>query len=194
MPLNKYVRIRKESFFIATAITLIMLAIVPGMFLIGVTYSGQYSVLLPYRSPVTFPSPGSLLAEAKLAKGNFLVASSHLRDPNFSETVVLLIDYGWYGATGLVINQPTKVKLSRVFPEIDGLRNRKDIVYIGGPVASNWMLLLIRSNNQPEESDLVFDDIYISSGLLVLQRMSTIRAQEKGFMSIQVTPVGHQLN
>lgn len=164
-------RIRKESVSIAVVIILILLPTLPGMSLIGAASSGQHAALLPFRFPVTLPSPGSFWSEARLARGKFLVASRHLRDPNFSETVVLLIDYDRYGAMGLVINRPSEVRLSTVLPEIEGLEQRTDTVYIGGPVARSQMLLLVRSGRQPEGSRYVFEDIYITSSRGVLERM-----------------------
>lgn len=165
-------RITKESLSIVLAIPLILLTILPGISLIRAAFSGQYAALLPFRSPVTLSSQGNRWSEVRLAKGKFLVASRHLKDPNFSETVVLLIDYNWHGAMGLVINRPTEVRLSTVLPEIEGLQQRMDTVYIGGPVARGQMLVLIRSASQPERSRRVFDDIYVSSSRTVLQRMT----------------------
>ena len=107
----------------------------------------------------------------RLSKGKFLVASRQLKDRNFSKTVVLLLQYGRSGAMGLVINRPTEVKLSTVVPDIEGLQELTDTVYIGGPVAKNQMLLLIRSGNEIEESRHIFNDIYVSSSRTVLQKM-----------------------
>jgi putative transcriptional regulator len=107
----------------------------------------------------------------ELAKGKFLVASKQLRDPQFFETVVLLIEYDSQGAMGLVINRPTTVKLSKVLPEIEGLQKRSDTIYLGGPVAKNQLMLLIRTNSPPEGSRLVFKDIYISSSQTIIEKM-----------------------
>lgn len=169
--LNTNGRIRKEPVSIVVAITLIMLVIFPGVSIVGAKFSGQYTVLLPFRFSITFPSVSYILSEEELAKGKFLVASRQLRDPIFSETVILLINYNWHGARGLVINKPTKVNLSAVFPEIDGLQQRTDTVYMGGPLSTSQMSLLVRSDNQPEESNHVFGDIYVSSSRTVLQQM-----------------------
>jgi putative transcriptional regulator len=116
-------------------------------------------------------SKGQLRSEAGLAKGRFLIASEQLEDPNFSKTVVLLTDYGAEGAVGLVVNRPTQVKLGELFPEIEGLGERLDTVFFGGPVSGNMMQLLIRSAGQPEESRRVFEDIYVSSSRDLLERM-----------------------
>ncbi len=164
-------RIRKEFVFVAVAITLILLPTLPGMSLIGAASPGQLPALQPFGFPLTPPSPGSSRSEAKPTRGKFLVASRHLRDPNFSETVVLLIDYNWHGAMGLVINRPTKLRLSTVLPEVKGLQQRTDTVNIGGPVARSQMLLLIQSGSQPKESRRVFKDVYVSSSRTVLQRI-----------------------
>jgi putative transcriptional regulator len=112
----------------------------------------------------------------ELAKGKFLVASRRLRDPNFKETVVLLIEYGLNGAMGLVINRPSAVKLATVFPDIKELKQRKDTIYVGGPVAVNQMLLLIRSPEMPEEATAVTQDVYISSSWKVLERLMKKKA------------------
>jgi putative transcriptional regulator len=156
---------------IAVVITLIMLVIFPGVSMVRAAFSGQYTALLPFRFSIASPSVGYILSEGELAKGKFLVASRQLRDPSFSETIILLINYNWHGATGLVINKPTKVNLSTVLPEIDGLQQRTDTVYMGGPVSTSQMLLLVRSGNQPEGSNHVFGDIYVSSSRTVLQQM-----------------------
>lgn len=64
--------------------------------------------------------------------GTFLVAARGLRDPNFSQTVVFLIDYDSYGAFGLIIDRPTGHTMAELWPEIAGLEAHS--VYFGGPV------------------------------------------------------------
>ena len=101
--------------------------------------------------------------QAALSAGRFLVAGEHLRDPNFGRTVVLLLNYGERGARGVVINRQTDVKLAVVFPGISGLHQRPDTVYMGGPVARNQLLILLRSDSPPGRAEHVVDDIYVSS-------------------------------
>jgi putative transcriptional regulator len=116
-----------------------------------------------------------------LAKGKFLVASRRLNDPNFSQTVVLLIEYGPDGAMGLVINRPSTIKLSTVFPDVNELKQRKDTVYVGGPVAVNQMLMLIRSTQAPAASVPVIKNIYLSSSWKVLERLIKKATTEEQF-------------
>jgi putative transcriptional regulator len=123
--------------------------------------------------------PGRPESREELAKGKFLVASRQLQDPNFRETVVLLIEYGLDGAMGLVINRPSTVKLATVFPDIKELKQRKDTIYVGGPVAVNQMLLLIRSSKVPEDATAVAPDVYISSSWKVLERLMKKKATKE---------------
>jgi hypothetical protein len=106
---------------------------------------------------------GDIKSEKELAQGKFLVADRRLIDSNFRETVVLLIRYGPEGAMGLVINRPVQLKLSTVLPDIKELDRRKETLYLGGPVESTRILLLVRSANPPEASMPVFGDVYLSS-------------------------------
>ena len=123
----------------------------------------------PFRAAIPKENPDGPGLREKLAKGKFLVASRQLNDPNFSETVVLLIEYGPEGAMGLVVNRPSNVKLSTVFPDTKELKQRKDTIYVGGPVAVNQMLLLIRSAQAPKDSISVLEDVHISSSWKVLE-------------------------
>jgi putative transcriptional regulator len=178
--LNTKEQTGKELAFILITITLILLAVVSDIPTIGLASPGQQNIFSSFPLPPSLLSPSPLLSKIGLAKGKFLVARKQLRDPNFSETVVLLLEYDRNGALGLVINQPTEVKLSTVFPDIKGLQQRTDTVFIGGPVARRQLLLLIRTDNQPEESRHVFDDIYVSTSRVLLQRMiEKANAREK---------------
>ena len=47
----------------------------------------------------------------RLVKGSCLVASPHLRDPHFCQTVVLLCEHGRGGSLGLVVNRRTDQRI-----------------------------------------------------------------------------------
>ncbi len=130
--------------------------------------SRVFTYSLPARG---MPPPSHMRPEASLETGKFLVASEGLTDPNFYQTVILLIEYGPTGAMGVVINRPTDVPLSSMFPRIEELKKRTHAVYIGGPVARHRILLLVRSADRPEESRPVFADVYVSSSLITLRRV-----------------------
>jgi len=97
-------------------------------------------------------------------KGMLLVATPELRDPRFSETVVLLLHYGSEGALGVAINRPTWVDPLAAFPDMEFLESYRGSVYIGGPVARANVLVLV---SDPEidapETEPVFDGVYVSA-------------------------------
>lgn len=125
----------------------------------------------PAGFPAAFAAPAQRGSEEELAKGKFLVAGPELTDPNFAETVILLLEYGDGGAMGLIINLDTAVSLSRLLPGIEGLKDREDTIFIGGPVRRGGVLTLIRSNTEIEESQRVFGQVYVSSSADLLERM-----------------------
>jgi len=122
-----------------------------------------------------------LFSGEKPAKGKFLVASRALSDPRFQESVVLLIAYGPEGAAGLIINRPTKVPLAEMLPSVPGMKQRADVIYYGGPVEGSRILMLIRSDKKPEESNRVFADVYFSASKNTLERMIVAHKPEKQF-------------
>lgn len=120
-------------------------------------------------------------AEAKLAKGKFLVASRDLTDPNFARTVVLLLDYGPDGAVGLIINRRTEVRLGDALPEIEELQRHPGVVYAGGPVAPAGVMVLVRSPRPPEQSKPVLDEIHVSQSDALLRRLASEGKGERSF-------------
>jgi putative transcriptional regulator len=137
----------------------------------GAATTLRNTIRLRMKALVSLQDPDELESEKDLAPGRFLVASRKLKDPNFYQTVILLIRYGQDGAAGLVINRPLKVKLSTVLPEIKELEQRKENLFLGGPVEPDRILLLLKSAKTPEDAIPVFGDIYISSSRKELQRL-----------------------
>ena len=105
-----------------------------------------------------------------LARGMFLIAGRGLVDPNFSKSVVLLLEYDAGGALGLIVNRPTDVPLSDLLPDVEELEEREDIVYLGGPVSKNHIMVLMRSDQHPPQAGRVFADTYVSSSMETLKQ------------------------
>jgi len=100
----------------------------------------------------------------ELAPGTFLVASRDLGDPNFSETVILLLRYDEeQGAMGLIVNRRGDLPLSRVFEDVKQAKSRKDLAYLGGPVEEGNVLALLKSSRKLDEEQRVFPGVYLIS-------------------------------
>jgi putative transcriptional regulator len=80
----------------------------------------------------------------QVGPGTFLIANPTLRDPNFVRTVVLLCEHGEQGSMGLVINRPSEVKLVDALAEVSPLPPPEEILFLGGPVQREALLVLHR--------------------------------------------------
>jgi putative transcriptional regulator len=95
----------------------------------------------------------------------FLIASPGLQDPNFRETVVLVTHSREGGPWGVIINRPLDYRLSEVFTEYETLKNRKDVIHFGGPVARDGLVFLVRSLKPPPRAVPVLRDVYFISDI-----------------------------
>lgn len=83
-----------------------------------------------------------------------LIASPQLRDPNFTQTVVLLCHHDEEGALGVVINRETPITLAEVLQELElpGAPDRAERpVMWGGPVEQSTGFLVYRGACEEHE-------------------------------------------
>jgi putative transcriptional regulator len=106
-----------------------------------------------------------------LAPGQFLIASRGLLDPNFAKTVVLVVVHNDEGAVGVILNRPTEVRLAEMVEELEGVEERPETVWVGGPVAHWQLVLLFRTELESEEDEPVFEDVYFSASRAVLEQL-----------------------
>lgn len=76
--------------------------------------------------------------------GRLLVASPTLPDPNFTRTVVLVLDHDDSGALGVVLNRPTELDLAGPLPAWRALAAEPAVVFAGGPVSPETAIGLAR--------------------------------------------------
>ena len=74
------------------------------------------------------------------APGLLLVAAPTLLDPNFADTVVLLIEADAGGAVGVVLNRPTPVPVEEVLPAWGEVVAEPEVLFQGGPVSTDGAL------------------------------------------------------
>ena len=132
---------------------LLLYAVMPGL-LEAARPAGQ-------RGPQVIPVQRAHASADDLAPGIFLIADKDLPDPNFAESVVLLVDYNDKGAMGLMVNRRSKVPLSRLFPQAKEAKNGSDPIFAGGPVEGTAGFGILRSRTKPEESKSIFSDVYM---------------------------------
>lgn len=122
-----------------------------------------------------------------LRPGRLLIANRGTRDPNFAESVILLVDYSKDGAFGLIINRPTRLSVAEGLATLRGSEEYHGPVYLGGPVARNSVMGLLRdpAGQPPEDEPLeaephprkrVFGDVFLISRKAVVEAALATRA------------------
>ena len=74
-------------------------------------------------------------------RGQLLIASPALVDPNFARSVVLITEHGPDGAMGVVLNRPSETEVSEVATELEDVAGSEP-VFIGGPVQPQALVVL----------------------------------------------------
>jgi putative transcriptional regulator len=77
---------------------------------------------------------------AGVRAGMLLVATPQLADPNFSDTVVLMLDVDEGGALGVVLNRPSGVAVSEVLDHWAEIVAEPEVLFRGGPVSTEGAL------------------------------------------------------
>jgi putative transcriptional regulator len=100
-----------------------------------------------------------------------LVAQAELRDPNFKDSVVLVMNNIGPAPAGVIINRPTRIAVSRLFPDLERLAQLDDKVYFGGPVEIATVSFLVRGDAVPEHATEVLHGVYISTNRELLRKL-----------------------
>jgi len=121
----------------------------------------------------------TLLAQSKrpedLAVGKLLVAPRGFPDPNFAESVILLVHYAGDGTIGLIINRQTKLPVSRVLPDLKGSSDDSHPVYEGGPVQIDVVQALLHLPAGPHDATHIFGNLYLVSQKEELEKALVVR-------------------
>jgi putative transcriptional regulator len=107
-----------------------------------------------------------------------LVAKPGLRDPNFRETVVLVLRTPGAQTLGVILNRPTDLKLAQLWQGQASADSYKDPVFFGGPVLNRTLVALFRSATPPPAPAFeVLEHVYLSMHPDNLERLLAQNAQ-----------------
>jgi putative transcriptional regulator len=100
-------------------------------------------------------------------KGNsqveLLIARNQVNDPYFRHSVVLMLpETETQLVVGLIINRPTRLTLSRLFPDSPELKARTEHAYFGGPVDVRTPSVVFRSEKKPDNAVRLFGNVYLT--------------------------------
>ncbi|MGH8298731.1 MAG: YqgE/AlgH family protein [Steroidobacteraceae bacterium] len=100
-----------------------------------------------------------------------LVAQDPVSDPNFGGSIVVVMNNLAPAPVGLIINRPTSIAVSRLFPKLKRLAQVHDRIYFGGPVELRTVWFLFRAKTAPETAIRVCDGVYVSSSQKLLLKL-----------------------
>lgn len=75
-------------------------------------------------------------------RGQLLVATPALVDPNFHRTVVFMLEHNEDGAIGVVLNRPSELPVATTIERWAGRAVPPGVIFIGGPVSPSSVIAL----------------------------------------------------
>ena len=113
------------------------------------------------------------------APGMFLVARRSLQDSSFSQSVVYLLEHDDRGTAGLIVNRPSRIRLSEAVAEIDTEAASQHALYFGGPVGISQITMLLRNEAASPLLTPVDGGVFVSANRQVLERLLAAGKSEK---------------
>lgn len=108
-----------------------------------------------------------------LRKGVSLVARRSVSGPVFERSVIVLIDYAEdRGATGLVLNKPTPLRVAELVGPMGALKGRDDVVWIAGPVQPEVAWILHIRDDVDTSGSLVRDGLLLGGDVTLLANLA----------------------
>ena len=101
--------------------------------------------------------------DAKPLTAILLIARGDLPDPSFADSIVLVMNNLGPAPIGIIINMPTRIPVSRLFPDLKRLAQVRDKVYFGGPIDVGSVWFLFRAATPPEHAIEACEGVYLSA-------------------------------
>jgi putative transcriptional regulator len=90
-------------------------------------------------------------------RGQLLIASPKIVDPNFRRVVVYMAEHTDEGAMGLVLNRPAETTVTEAVPDLEWLAREGDAaIWVGGPVSPSSVIVLAEFDD-PSTAALIVD-------------------------------------
>ena len=113
----------------------------------------------------------STAPDAKPVTAILVIARDDLPDGDFADSVVLVMNNLGPAPVGIIVNRPTSVLVSSLFPDLKRLANMPDKVYFGGPIDFGSVWFLFRATNPPEHALQACDGVYLSADRPLLLKL-----------------------
>ena len=95
-------------------------------------------------------------------RGHFLVAANHMRDPNFYQSVVLILEDTTETSMGLVINRPSSISVDAAMMKLKHSPVSADPIFAGGPVETTALFILHSCSELGQNDEEVMPGVYVT--------------------------------
>ena len=128
--------------------------------------------------PASSASAQQQFVPSPVQKGSLLVASPSLSDPNFTRTVLFIVEHGQGGTIGLVLNRPTDVLLAEVLQDLPILKQTNHRLFAGGPVGRTQLVLLFRLKQLLPDARHIANGIYVGTPMVLERVIAGLKPNE----------------
>lgn len=97
-------------------------------------------------------------------RGQLLIASPTLLDPNFARTVALIGEHDESGTMGVVLNRTADFSVADAAPVLGDLVEPGEMVHTGGPVQPTSVVILAQFHDPSSAGVRVFGDVGFVAG------------------------------
>jgi putative transcriptional regulator len=119
-------------------------------------------------------------------RGHFLIAGRGMRDPNFFQTVVLIVGHGSEGAMGVVVNRPSGLTVAEALSKHFELPETGAMVHVGGPVEHNALFILHNAADLDGGESPVIDGLYVGNSPETFENIITRAAENASDLRYRV--------
>ena len=109
--------------------------------------------------------------------GQLLISSPSLVDRNFRRTVVLVTHHDGEGAVGLVLSRPSGLRIDEAVPDLGELPYADEVVYIGGPVQPEAVVVLVELERPFEGAEPIVGNVVYMPPAAAVDELAASRAR-----------------
>ncbi len=114
-------------------------------------------------------------------KGQLLIATPGMSDPNFARTVILMVEHDRDGAWGLILNRPTQLTVRAAWEQISQSRcGAEGVIFQGGPCTGSLMVIHSQAGNAQVE---VCEGVHVALQVDQVERLVAQGAEPAKFVA-----------
>ena len=132
----------------------------------------------------TLAALGSPARAADPSEAILLVAKRDVHDRLYGSTILVARPIGGDRHVGFIVNKPTRMTLSKLFPKHEPSRKVADPVFLGGPVSPEVIFALVEGRQNPGGRSIqILEDLYLAVDSDVVDRVIEKQSSQARFLA-----------